>query len=219
MPQVEAACCGVPVAAVDYSAMEDVVRHTKGYPIKVEKMFRELNTNAERAYPDNSHLAEILQKHFSESEEYRINKSQDARQGAMSRYDWDATAEIWENYIDSYQPIANQGKWDSAIQQCDLPDAAPQGMSYEQFVKWCFSDLIQSPERMNSYDAQKYLASLDFGCFLDGSYGPQLEPFNVDKMFSIFRSRAEEKNVLERLRVGALDLTPMTFLKKGNYND
>ena len=40
MPQVEAACCGVPVAAVDYSAMEDVVRHTNGYPIRIKKMFR-----------------------------------------------------------------------------------------------------------------------------------------------------------------------------------
>ena len=182
-------------------------------------MFRELNTNAERAYPDNNHLAEILQEHFSHKDDYRKEMSSQAREGAMKRYDWDDTAKVWEDYIDSYQPVGNQGKWDSPIQQVNLPDNVPQGMSYEQFVKWCFAELLQSPERINSYDAQKYLASLDFGCFLDGSYGPQLEPFNVDKMFSIFKSRAEEKNVLEKLRVGALELTPMTFLKKGSCSD
>ena len=32
MPQVEAAACGIPVAATDYSAMSDVIQFTKGYP-------------------------------------------------------------------------------------------------------------------------------------------------------------------------------------------
>tara|TARA_A100001391_G_scaffold138982_1_gene97262 strand:- start:239 stop:1276 length:1038 start_codon:yes stop_codon:yes gene_type:complete len=219
MPQVEAACCGVPVAAVDYSAMEDVVRHTNGYPIRIKKMFRELNTNAERAYPDNDHLAEILQHHFSHDDNYRKERSSQAREGAMRRYDWDATAKVWENYIDSYKPIAEQGKWDLPIEQSDIPDQIPQGMSYEHFVKWCFAELIRSPERVNSYDAQKYLASLDFGCFIDGSYGPQLEPFNVDIMFNIFKTRAQDKNILEQLRTGVLEAAPMTFLKKGRMDD
>tara|TARA_R100000322_G_scaffold166807_1_gene133791 strand:- start:532 stop:2178 length:1647 start_codon:yes stop_codon:yes gene_type:complete len=219
MPQVEAACCGVPVAAVDYSAMEDVVRHTNGYPIRIKKMFRELNTNAERAYPDNEHLAEILQHHFSHDDNYRKERSSQAREGAMRRYDWDATAKVWENYIDSYKPIAEQGKWDLPIEQSDIPDEVPQGMSYEHFVKWCFAELIRSPERVNSYDAQKYLASLDFGCFIDGSYGPQLEPFNVDIMFNIFKTRAQDKNILEQLRTGVLEAAPMTFLKKGRMDD
>ena len=57
MPQVEAASCGVPIASTDYSAMEDVVRYTNGYPIPVQKFFREMETWAERAYPDNDALA------------------------------------------------------------------------------------------------------------------------------------------------------------------
>ena len=92
-------------------------------------------------------------------------------------------------------------------------------MYYEHFVKWCFAELIRSPERVNSYDAQKYLASLDFGCFIYGSYGPQLEPFNVDIMFNIFKTRAKDKNILEQLRTGVLEAAPMTFLKKGRMDD
>jgi hypothetical protein len=218
MPQVEAACCGVPVAAVNYSAMEDVVKHTNGYPIKVQKMFRELNTNAERAYPSNEHLAEIIKTHFSKDEKFREQKSKDVRQGTMNRYDWDQTAKVWEGYIDSYVPVNNQGNWSSPPRQSQIPQSVPEGMSYEQFVKWCFATLLNSPDRIDSYDAQKYLASLDFGCFLDASYGPHLEPFNVTIMFNMFKARAEEKNRIELARTGNLGVTPMTFLTKGDLN-
>tara|TARA_R110000765_G_scaffold410275_1_gene508880 strand:- start:96 stop:755 length:660 start_codon:yes stop_codon:yes gene_type:complete len=219
MPQVEAACCGVPVAAVNYSAMEDVVKHTKGYPIKVQKMFRELNTNAERAYPSNEHLAEIIETYLSKDESFREQKSKDVRLGTINRYDWDQTAKVWGDYIDSYAPVNNQGKWDSPIQQLQIPQSIPNGMSYGDFVKWCFAILLNSPNRTYSYDAQKYLASLDFGCFVDPQYGPHLEPFNVEIMFNLFKSRAEEKNTLELVRTGGLGMAPMTFLTKGVSND
>jgi hypothetical protein len=219
MPQVEAACCGVPVAAVNYSAMEDVVEHTNGYPIKIQKMFRELNTNAERAYPSNNHLAEIIETYLTKSKDFREQKSKEVRQGTVSRYDWDQTAKVWSDYIDSYTPVGNQGNWNAPLKQSQIPPSIPQGMSHEQFVKWCFHSMLDSPDRINSYDAQKYLASLDFGCVIDSGYGPHLEPFNVEMMFNLFKSRAEERNMIELLRTGNLDITPMNFLTKGSSND
>ena len=218
MPQVEAACCGVPVAAVNYSAMEDVVKHTNGYPIKIQKMFRELNTNAERAYPSNDHLAEIIETHLSKSKGFRKQKSKEVRYGTIRRYDWDKTAKVWSDYIDSYTPVNSQGDWLAPVQQSQVPQSIPQGMSYDQFVKWCFHFMLNSPDRINSYDAQKYLASLDFGCVIDGNYGAHLEPFNVETMFNMFKRRAEEKNMLELLRTGNLNITPVNFLTKGSTN-
>ena len=215
MPQVEAAACGVPIASVDYSAMEDVVRHTKGYPIKVEKMFRELNTNADRAYPSNRHLAEIMVSHFSKPESFRKQKSKQARKGAVKRYDWNDTAKVWENYIDSYSPTGRQGKWDDPLRQIHIPEGPPSGMSNEQFVGWCFGHLLESPDRINSYDACKYAASLDFGCFVDAQYGPHLQPFSVETMFNIFKSKADELNTFELLRKKHIDISPMNFLTKG----
>ena len=218
MPQVEAASCGVPIASVNYSAMEDVVEHTEGYPIRVEKMFRELNTNAERAYPSNAHLAEIMESHFSKSDSFREQKSKRAREGAIKRYDWNDTAKVWENYIDSYSPTGNQGKWDSPIRQMNIPEQIPNGMSNEQFVNWCFAQLIESPHRINSYDSFKYLASLDFGCFIDGQYGPHLEPFSVEIMFNMFKAKAQEINSFEAIRTGHSTISEMNFLTKGSNN-
>ena len=85
MPQVEAGACGIPVAATDYSAMQDVIRFIKGYPIPVRTFFREMETNAERAYPDNQELANILIRFFQQSNEDRIRESMKVRKHTIER--------------------------------------------------------------------------------------------------------------------------------------
>jgi len=74
MPQVEATACGVPIASTNYSAMEDVLQWTKGYPVNIQKMYREVETNAERVFPDNDHLVEIMIKHLMLSPEEKQNR-------------------------------------------------------------------------------------------------------------------------------------------------
>ena len=100
MPQVEAAACCVPVMSVDYSAMEDVVRNLNGQPIKVKRLFRELETGAYRAMPDNDDLAQSLLAFFSSPEPIRQRKGFKAREAAVNNYTWDHTAKAWENYFD-----------------------------------------------------------------------------------------------------------------------
>ena len=58
--QVEAAACGVPIMATDYSAISDVVRKLNGYPIRVETLLEEVETGCMRAKPDNDHFAKKL---------------------------------------------------------------------------------------------------------------------------------------------------------------
>ena len=72
MPQVEAASCGIPIASVDYSAMSEIVRNVGGYPIPVQRLFREMETTANRAYPDNAALVDILWDFF-------VSKTQEER--------------------------------------------------------------------------------------------------------------------------------------------
>jgi glycosyltransferase involved in cell wall biosynthesis len=64
LPQVEAGACGIPIATVNYSAMVDIVNKLEAYPIKVGSYFKELETKAIRAYPDNSSLVDILHRHI-----------------------------------------------------------------------------------------------------------------------------------------------------------
>src|SRR6185312_14484588 len=79
MPMVEAAACQIPVFAVDYSAMSDVVRKVKGFPVRVERFFRDRDTGARRALPDNGDLVEGLVKFFSSPRELRARWGYEAR--------------------------------------------------------------------------------------------------------------------------------------------
>lgn len=115
MPQVEAAACGIPIASVDYSAMNDIVHKLNGYPIRVKKLFKELETQALRAYPDNDHLIQILESYYSLPEVLKQQKRSETRSLVEKHYNWNNIAKTWEKHFDSLILTGLQGKWDSPI--------------------------------------------------------------------------------------------------------
>jgi len=139
MPQVEAAACGVPVMSVDYSAMEDVVRKIGGYPIKVKRLFRELETGAYRAMPDNEDLVASLIPFLSSPQPVRQRKGMLARQGVLEHYTWDKTAKIWEDYFDAVEFKGVQNKWDSPPRFAPSNFDVPEELGNSQFVQQQYS--------------------------------------------------------------------------------
>lgn len=213
MPQVEAAACGVPVAATDYSAMSDVVRHTNGYPIDVRTFFRELETNAERAYPDNELMADTLLEFFTMSESKRMNKSMQARKGAVSRYDWNDTAKQWENYIDSYSPSNKQGKWDSPPSLFNIPSEIPEGLDHARFVEWLYSQVLRRPEKTHAHDGVNLVRDLNFGAQISQGV---LEPIDVAKVFDIYRNRAANELTAEQVRANMIPISQAKFVDEAH---
>jgi len=213
MPQVEAASCGVPIASTDYSAMEDVVRFTKGYPIRIKTMFRELETDAERAYPDNEHLAEIILKHFSLPEKDRLQKCLNARKGARERYNWNDTAKKWADYIDTYSPVGKQGLWDSPPNIPNPPPPIPEIADPYELVRFAYSNVLQEPEGVLSYEAQRFAQSLAFGAMIESG---GLDNFDRETFWNIMNARLQSKTIVERIRCGMLDLTPERFLEEAH---
>jgi len=213
MPQVEAGACGIPVAATDYSAMEDVVRYTKGYPIPVKTMFRELETNAERAYPDNDAMAQIIEDHFSLSEAERVAKSIDVRQGTIARYSWDDTAKVWEDYIDNYTPVGRQGKWDSPPLFKSVPTALPTGIPDADYIKFIYNEVRHKPHLVHSFEGIKLRRDLAFGAEIGMGL---LEPMNKEKMFNYHRQRASNENAVEKIRVGQEMAPPAQYIENSH---
>lgn len=101
MPQIEAAACGVPIATVNYSAMIDVINKLDAYPIKIGSFFKELETKAIRAYPDNNDLIKTIKKHIRLRPNQLKEKKKTVRLLAEMNYDWDKIAKVWENFFDS----------------------------------------------------------------------------------------------------------------------
>ena len=208
MPQVEAAGCGVPIAAVNYSAMADVLKFTKGYPINVKCFYRELETGAERAHPDNNHLADILKKHFSLPMQERNRKCFESRKGAMKRYSWDKTAQVWEKYLDSYAPVTLQGKWDSPPLSLTFPPSRPNFDSHEDLVRWSYANVLQEPERAHSYEANEFIQSLNLGAHIEGG-----GPFSLDTFWEIITNKFNNKATAEAIRSGQQQMAPDQFIE------
>ena len=208
MPQVEAAGCGVPIAAVNYSAMEDVIKFTKGYPIDVKCLYRELETGADRAHPDNEHLAKILLQHFSLPKQERDRKCFESRKGAMKRYNWDQTAKVWEDCIDSHVAVGLQGKWDSPHVHLNPHAACPNFDNPEDLVRWTYMNVLKEPHRAFSYEATEFIQSLNFGSNVQGG-----GPFNVDMFWEIVTIKLKNKMGAEAVRCGHQKLVPEKFLE------
>jgi len=214
MPQIEAASCGIPVAATNYSAMEDVILHTQGYPVPVKKFYREMETNAERAYPDNDAMAEIMTEFFTSPPQARMKKSMQARAGAVKRYDWDDTAKQWENYIDSYSPSGKQGEWGSPPVLPSIPESKPADFSnHNQFVDWLFSEVMKEPEKVHKEEALRLIRDLNFGAQI--TYG-SLKPLSQDNVFDMYKQRAINKLQAEQVRVGALPIMDSYYVAEAH---
>lgn len=213
VPAIEAAACGIPIATVNYSAMIDTARLTGGYSIKLKKTFRELETNANRVYPDNDHLAEIMEEFFRLSPEERQAKSDEARLASEKHFNFDNISKIWEKYFDAVTPTGLQGKWNHPMISRPYPQEIPKAtdkLTNHEFVKWLFNSVMNEPGKVDGFKALEFLKKLNFGITTDGG---KINPFTRKDAFNICISIAKNKEFAENLRCGTISLGEQDYIK------
>jgi hypothetical protein len=193
--------------------MEDVIEWTKGYPIKIQKMYRELETNAERVFPDNDHLVETMIHHLMLSTEEKANKSAEVRQATIERYDWDDCAKVWMDYIDTYTPKKLQGKWNAPPHLFNIPSNMPENLSNDQFVEFLYSNVLNEPENTYGYEATKLVRDLNIGAVVDHGV---VEPIKRENIFNQYKTRGENKLIIEKIRCGIASMAPDKFIEVAN---
>jgi len=219
MPQVEAAACGVPVMSVNYSAMEDVIKNTKGMPIPVERMFRDVGTHAYRALPDNDACAEIIYKFFKKPSAIRRVMGNKARKAAEKYYNWDATAKIWEDHFDSIELTNLQGKWSAPMLPCGKPPTMPDPkrmVSNSHYVDWLILNVLKEPKHLNSRFALKYLRQLNYG---SRQSGVDMIPVTRKSVYDEMSAYAYNKLEYEMARTGQLELHNADFIEYAHQRD
>ena len=164
MPQVEAASCGVPVMSMDYSAMSSVIKNIGATAIGVN-MFREMETHTKRALPNNEELIQNLIKFFSMPKTMRMKKGYEAYNNCMNNYSWDKTAAKWEEAIDEVELKDVNETWLSRPRVHSIPEEIPDpsDMCSNDFVSWCITNILDQPEKMNSFDHMKMLRNINDG--------------------------------------------------------
>ena len=169
MPQVEAAACGVPVATVNYSAMCDVIKKLKAYPIKVQSPFKELETRAIRVYPDNDDLISIINKVLNLPQSMVEKKRQQIRELTEKFYDWDIIAKKWETYLDSLSQQNYKSDWSKVpeLQKVDHVGDIDISENIDQMILICHKGLGDI-EKISSSRMLHFLNDIDNGFQMNG---------------------------------------------------
>jgi len=216
IPLVEAASCGIPLMAINYSAMEDIIKNTKGFPLPPYKLSLESETSALRAVSDNDNLVEQLMKYISSSDSYKEKKQKQARQGVEQHYTWDRTAKVWEDYFDSIEPTGNQGKWNEIPPRVKPVLPMPTNLSNTDFVNWIYINFLQQPHKLYSYQAREALRSLNFEFT---NFNSRMQPFSQQDFYNSIKQRLEYINNCERCRCGLEQLIQEDYLDYANIKE
>ena len=212
MPQIEAAACGVPIMAVNYSAMESVLKNLKGIPIRVQTLFREAETHSYRAYPDNNDFVEKLANFLNKPQDLRLKAGKDTYLLCRQNYTWDKTANVWDKIFDSVlvRPEVETWKRPPRILRPNLD--IPTGLTNEQFVYWCIVNIWGEPQQLNSYVGLRMIRDLNYGQSILGNGGifydeesaiygnTQYRPFVREQVVDELVQLAEERNHWEEIR-------------------
>jgi glycosyltransferase involved in cell wall biosynthesis len=211
IPMVEAAACGVPVMATDYSAMTDVVRKVNGFPIPVKMLYCEMETGCNRAYPDGDKLVELLTDFLRQPTSMRDTKRMQTRMGYVNNYSWDRAADKWMEVFDSL----GYGDWDSParILKPAEPNDQLQNMTNSEYAKWLIANVLCEPEKLNSYMFTRLVRDLNYEAYIEGVGGlyfdeqsfifsqGQYQQFNREIAYNQMAQLCHRRNQWEQKRV------------------
>jgi glycosyltransferase involved in cell wall biosynthesis len=209
----EVASCGVPVMAVDYSAMTDVVRKLGGTPIKVLTKEMEIETGCYRAIPDEHDLIQKWHEFFSLSESAKLEKRKQVRKAYEENYSWDITAQKWRDLILHINAEAHEKSWRSPprFRQPQQYQEYPQ-INNAQYARWLILHVLCDPTFVNSYIESKIIKDLNYGVtkkglpetrFSDMSQDyskPNYEQYNREKAYQQMLALCNKYNNWEKTR-------------------
>ena len=212
LPQVEAAACGVPVMSVDYSAMSSVIRKLGGTPLRPKTLYKELETGCMRAVPDNEYTAQKFVEFFDLPQAIRMKKGFESRKLFEEHYQWDQTADKWEQRFDSVEILPESETWKSPP-RIHLPsDRYPEGMDNKNLVDWLIINVLGESEKLNSYMASRLVRDLNYGQSTEGMGGiyynenslldssPKTIIFNPHDAYKHMLELCNRRNYWEKMR-------------------
>lgn len=217
MPCTEAMACGVPVAAVNYSAMQDHLKCPSSIPIEVERFFWEaiIETEQRRALPNNSDFVAKLDRFLKQTVDQRVEKARQTRQYItelmdtygqdikMPRCGWERTAAIWKNLINNIPIKDREDTWLCPVSRIRRPNLKPPklDMNNTEFVTWVIRDIWNRPSMARTYFAGEWIKSLNSGF---RTHGDKRVPFDRNSLVEHFVQCVQRENSVEEKRLALL---------------
>jgi glycosyltransferase involved in cell wall biosynthesis len=203
IPQLEAASCGIPVFAIDYSGMEEITTKIDGTKLKY-LLSKELETGAERATPDNEFFVNKVIEFVNLSKEERKQISLNTRKLLLENYSWDKTAQTLMSVFDSIEP---KNKWNNPLETArDV--VVPENLSNRDFISFIVKNILKEDRLLNTFYIQNLIRALDEGYLNIGVPGQ----FSRKEAIQILENYMNHKMFCEQIRSGQLQMTE-DFLK------
>lgn len=195
MPQVEAAACGVKIASVDYSAMTEIVENLNGIKIPVQRMFRELETNADRAYPDIEETANKLYEYLIQTPQSEKEKdSIDTRNRCISKYTWDNVYAVWDECFSSID-IKHKINWGAPPLETNHHSIKiPPNLTHKEFVEYICYHVLKAPHILNSAGVQALIRDLSMGLVANGGSIRSIDRNQVVKILENYLNNILQSN-------------------------
>lgn len=207
IPPVEAAACGIPVVTVDHGAMAEIGNNIGADIVPVSCYFRELETSADRVYPDDDECIKILIEKCKEvsnlSFMQKMKLSEDIRKQSTQYYDWDKTAKNFEEIFDNIKLTGLQGKWDVAEQAARPDIKVPPLPSHRKTVYFILEHIVKSSHLISTAGIQQIIKNLDLGYQQEGQ---KVSPYSFQQAMQALEQNMNNKTLWESVRVGKTPL-------------
>jgi hypothetical protein len=145
--------------------MTEIVENLNGIKLPVQRMFREMEINADRAYPDNDFTAQVLYDFFvNKSLESRVEDSKIIREKCLSLYTWDSVYKVWDEAFDTID-INKKLSWHSK----DVPPVqnmstkVPADLTNKEFIEFICYRVINDPHIIKTANIQNLIKELNSG--------------------------------------------------------
>lgn len=221
LPQVEAAACGIPVASVNYSAMESVIKQLDAIPLSIKALYQEMETGCMRAVPDNDDTAQKLYDFFQQPSFKRKKLGFDIKQNFLKYFQWDISGSVWERYFDTVEIMDEKNTWLSPpkiLRPSQKPDSK-KFKDVNEMALFLITKVLCKPEKVNTFFHSKLVRDLLYG-FTTGISGGiyqndssmitdgnmQKVAFDFDKAYEYMLSIRLEENGIEQKRAEAFKL-------------
>lgn len=231
MPVQEAKACGTPVLVTDYAAIAEKGRkceeyehvdqenstvHLGGETLEVAYLYEEPETTCWRAHTSLEDMADKMAKMLMD-EEYRKQKSKEARECVELNYDWDKNYKEWEWILDHVSPLDRSETWDKPVKIISISkEQPPADLNDQQFVEWCYVNLLGygNPGNIDANGLKTWMQKL----MVDGQQGiPPAQ--SRGQIYQFFRQQAEAQNTQEMLRAGLIGKQPEEATKEQKQDD
>jgi len=211
MPQVEAASCGVQIASVDYSAMTEIAEKLEGIKIPLARVFREMETNANRVYPDIDATTNIIYDYIvNTSEENKQKQSANIREKCSSIYSWDNCFKVWDECFDSID-ITNKMLWNTptAHPTNHASITVPENLNPAQFVEYIIANVINEPKLVKTAMSQNLIRDLSSILVARNN---MIQSIDYNHALQVLNQLLNEKMNYEHMRVNESSIPKEDFL-------